>query len=223
VALKALRLTASALLLSAPRDAASCWVQLQPFEVTVVAEKVPVYLNEIQATPEIRAVWAEIQSRGLPWRERYTKHARIDFEGAARGPSPAAVLPVQPLGMDLQRMPGSVALAVGQTLDAVVLRDGLPLAGQALELRNESSPLGIWRRSDAQGRVSMPLPLAGRWILRGVDLRLSDTVPDQWESRFVTLAFEVSAAPAAPASKLQQLQLEHALDQPDQGDQRNKQ
>jgi hypothetical protein len=150
-----------------------------------------------------------MQARGLPWRERYTKHARIDIEGTTAGleagaGAPAAASPSTPvLGMDLQRVNGGAALAVGQTLEALVLRDGLPLAGQALELLNEASPVGIWRRSDAQGRVSMPVPLPGRWILRGVDLRLSDTTPDQWESRFVTLAFEVGAAPTTQASKLQ--------------------
>jgi len=37
----------------------------------------------------------------------------------------------------------------------------------------------------------VPAPLAGRWVLRGTELRLSETEPDVWESRFVTLAFEI--------------------------------
>jgi hypothetical protein len=39
------------------------------------------------------------------------------------------------------------------------------------------------------------VPLAGHWLLRGTDLRLSDTVPDSWDSRFVTLAFSVLQQP----------------------------
>jgi hypothetical protein len=35
-----------------------------------------------------------------------------------------------------------------------------------------------------------PLP-AGRWVLRAVDLRPSETEADRWDSRFVTLAFEL--------------------------------
>jgi hypothetical protein len=74
------------------------------------------------------------------------------------------------------------------------------LAGLALELRSETSPLGIWRRTDAQGRIDVSLPLPGRWLLRGVDLRVSALDPDRWDSRFVTLAFDVTAA--APAASL---------------------
>jgi hypothetical protein len=35
-------------------------------------------------------------------------------------------------------------------------------------------------------------PLPGRWLLRGTELRLSQERPDTWDSRFVTLAFDVA-------------------------------
>lgn len=178
------------LLLRAPRNATSCWMQLQPFEITVTPDKVPVYLKEIQASPEVRATWSAMQARGLPWRERYVKHARIDLDpGAAT--ATATGVPALPLGMDLRIEHANGPLRVGDSVNARVLRDGLPLADQALELRSDASPLGIWRRSDEQGRLTLPLPLAGRWLLRGVDLRVSASNPDEWDSRFVTLAFEV--------------------------------
>jgi hypothetical protein len=37
------------------------------------------------------------------------------------------------------------------------------------------------------------VPLAGRWILRGTDLRACAERPGTWDSRFVTLAFGVEA------------------------------
>ena len=37
----------------------------------------------------------------------------------------------------------------------------------------------------------MTVPLAAKWMLRGTDLRLSTSNPDFWDSRFVTLTFEV--------------------------------
>ena len=74
----------------------------------------------------------------------------------------------------------------------VVLRDGQPLAGLPVELQSADAAKGIWRRSDAQGRISLPALPAGRWLLRGTDLRRSDAQPDTWDSRFVTLAFDVS-------------------------------
>ena len=43
---------------------------------------------------------------------------------------------------------------------------------------------------------ALPPPLAGRWMLRGVDLRVSPRTTDEWVSRFVMLAFDV--APRVP-------------------------
>ena len=51
-----------------------------------------------------------------------------------------------------------------------------------------------------QGRVRIQAPLAGQWVLRGTDLRLSERVPDTWESRFVTLAFEIEGDRQAVSS-----------------------
>jgi uncharacterized GH25 family protein len=83
------------------------------------------------------------------------------------------------------------APSVGQTLGFQVLRDGQPVPDQAVELRGEMSPLGLWRRTDAQGRASIAVPLPGRWVLRGTDLQRSQNLPDQFDSRFFNVAFEV--------------------------------
>ncbi len=125
-----------------------------------------------------------MQARGLGWREHYFKHARIELGT----PSDAAVA----MDMDLRLETAGQALRVGRTVSAQALRDGEPLAALALELRSETSPIGIWRRTDAQGRISVTAPLPGRWVLRGVDLRVSAADPDRWDSRFVTLAFDVA-------------------------------
>jgi hypothetical protein len=192
VALKRLRDTPGALWLSAPtsrRRAQTCWAQLQPFDIELPPEKVRVYLDEISAPPALRDAWATLQQRGVPWRERYTKYARLEHSPSGRV---APITPV-PMAMDvLMRTDGP--LATGRAITFEVLRDGVPLAGLALELRSELSPLGIWRRTDALGRIEVAPPLPGRWVLRGTDLRLSATDPERWESRFVTLAFEVSPA-----------------------------
>ena len=59
----------------------------------------------------------------------------------------------------------------------------------------QKNTLTVWLQTDAQGRVRAQAPSPGRWVLRGTDLRLSATRPDAWESRFVTLAFEVGDGP----------------------------
>ena len=109
----------------------------------------------------MRQAWAEQQRRGRRWTERYTKHARIELPDAA-GRLPAA----SPSGMalDLLLLGAPRALRAGDTVDFQLLRDGQPLAGQALELHGEHGALGFWRRSDAEGRVRFTLPLAGRWV-----------------------------------------------------------
>lgn len=182
--------TAQALSLKARRGSTgpvSCWAQQQPFEVEIEPATVEVYFKEINASPAVRTAWAEMRSRGVPWRERYAKHARIEIPGRRGGAAVASGM-----AMDVLIETGLQALVEGDTVRFQVLRDGEPLPGFAVELQNDQSPLGFWKTTDAQGRVSFELPIAGHWLLRGTDLRLSTTVPDTWDSRFVTLAFTVS-------------------------------
>ena len=165
----------------------SCWAQLSPFEVQLAPDKIAIYLKDIQASAGVRQRWAEMNARGVPWKERYTKHARIELK-----PGASAALPVD-MAMDVLLVSPQRPLQQGQTLQFQVLRDGQPLPDFAVEMRNERSPLGLWRKTDAQGRVGIVAPLPGRWVLHGTDLRPSDSEPDLWVSRFVTLAFDVGA------------------------------
>jgi hypothetical protein len=196
-----------------PDAAPSCWAQVQPFEVEIVPRIVDLYLKEIQAPAPVRAAWAEMQQRGVAWKERYTKHARVE---TLRAGAPVSTKPV-PMAMDVL-LASAGAVGVDRPLSFQVLRDGQPLPDFPVELQNAVSGLGIWRRTDAQGRIAFSPPLAGRWILRGTDLRLSDTQRDYWESRFVTLAFDVPAA-----SSGQYFQVEHPLDQPHAGQRHDQQ
>jgi hypothetical protein len=170
-----------------PRNAFTCWAQLAPFDVVVPPDKIELYLREIQASPALRATWAGMKARGLPWRERYTKFARIELGGTG----PRAALP---LAMDVVLDNPRQPIRAGDELGFQVFRDGKPIADLPVELVGNLSPLGIWRKTDAEGRVLVTVPLAGRWILRGVDLRVSSQTPDEWVSWFVVLGFEVSPA-----------------------------
>jgi hypothetical protein len=169
---------------------ASCWAQQQPFEIEIPPAKVEVYLDEIRAPDEVRHAWAGLKARGLPWQERYAKHARIELAG--RG-TPASAPSRADMAMDVRLEAEHEPLVAGDSVRFQVLRDGQPLAGLAVELRNDSSPLGQWGRTDGEGRVTLRVPLAGRWILRGTDLRPCAERPGTWDSRFVTLAFGVEA------------------------------
>ncbi len=169
----------------------SCWAQLAPHEVTLAPDQIALYLREIQAPQAVRATWASMQARGLAWQERYTKHARIDF-GSPSGVGADAPTDMA-LDVRLERIAPDPAGQNGDIFVFQVLRDGLPLPDFAVELRSDVSRFGVWRKTDDAGRVRIKLTVAGRWVLRGTDLRPSDTNPEGWESRFVTLAFEVGA------------------------------
>jgi hypothetical protein len=171
--------------------ALTCWAQLVPIDIQIDDATVEVYLKEINATPAVRERWAALRARGVRWQETYVKHARIEIDGAAAAPA----APVAGLGMDVRLETTQRPLRAGDTLRFQVLRDGAPLAGLPVELRSDLSPLGIWRQTDAEGRVELTVPLAARWILRGTDPRPAAQDPDRWESRFVTLAFEVQKKP----------------------------
>ena len=176
-ALRVDTLAAHALHVTAPAGAQSCWAQTVPFDIELAPDKIDLYLREVNPPPALRALWQSRQARGLPWRERYAKHVRISLgEGSADDARPS------PLAMDAlieSRSPWVFRL----------LADGRPLAGQAVEFRSESSRWGLWRRTDAEGRVAFEPPLPGHWLLRAVDLQPAPQ--DSWASRFLALAFEV--------------------------------
>ena len=184
LALEALRDGPAALWLRSGDAASSCWTQLSPFEVDLPTDKIDLYLDEVRPPPAMLAAWAVLQARGLPWLERYTKHARIALPEADGGFSRAAVMPVA-MGMDL------LLERVGAELRFQLLRDGQPLPGLALELQSADGQMpGRWMSSDALGRLQITAPPAGRWLLRGIDLRLASDNPQRFDSRFITLAFE---------------------------------
>ena len=191
--LDAVRNLSNSLLMRTGAAAESCWLQLTPFDVTVPADKVPVYLDEVRPPPALLAAWAGMLARGRPWQERYTKHARIALPGPASDIGPAAAQPA-PLGMDMLLAEAVADTAGGQQkqLQLQVLRDGQPLPALAVELVNAEQPIpGTWLQTDAAGRITLPRPAAGRWLLRAVDLRVAADTPDSWDSRFVTLSFSL--------------------------------
>jgi hypothetical protein len=180
----------------AATSALTCWAQLHPIDIEIDSnDTVDVYLKEVSALPAVRERWAALRARGVRWQETYTKVARVELNALEAESGAAAATPEPPalidgLALDL-RIESGGPLRAGDTLRAQLLRDGQPLAGLPLELRSDLSPVGIWRQTDAEGRISVPVPLAARWLLRGVDLRPSERRADAWDSRFITLAFEV--------------------------------
>lgn len=163
----------AALLFTPPPGTTTCWLQLDAFALTLDPALIDTYLREVNPPPAVRAAAQALQRDGRPWHERYVKHARIAFAPDA-----------EPAGLGLELVLESTAPYTFRAF-----RDGQPLPGFAVELRHERARIGVWRRTDDEGRVTLVPPLPGRWLLRGIDLR---PAPDgTWDSRFATLAFGV--------------------------------
>lgn len=166
-------------------DAAAfgCVMRLQSFEIELTPALVDVYFEEIRAGDALRAVLAQQRAQGRKFEERYLKVARID--GVLPPPRSAS----QPL--DVQRVAPGGELKAGAEAVFEVQRDGKPLPDLPVQFLNDAAPAGLWTRTDAAGRIKLRLPLPGRWLLRGVDLRPPASEGARWESRFIAYTFEV--------------------------------
>lgn len=204
MALKAFTKASASLLLSArPASASSvtCWSELNPFEIELEPDKISIYFDEIKATPLLRERWASMQARGLRWRERYVKSARVEIAASADGMNPPLRATPAPMTMDVLLLSGLQRVRTGEPLVIQVLRDGIPLPDFSIELRGVTTAQAQWFKTDAQGRASTRAPSSGKYLWRGTDLRLSAANPEVWDSRFVTLAFEVYAAASVTSLK----------------------
>ncbi len=170
-----------------------CGLRTQRLDITLNADKLHTYFEDIHPTPEIVARRAEQERNGMPWLESYRKSAWFKRDAA------------QPYAMtDLRQTfdNGAVRLTIsapystwraGQTQRVLLEVAGEPLAGQAVELVGESLPVGVWLSADDHGALSFTPPLPGWYLLRAVYLRW-DEDQQKWMSDFINLRFEVHPA-----------------------------
>ena len=167
-----------------------CWSQLYAKILDLDLKKVEIYLNDIDASAEIRAAW-ESTPKPKRWIESYTKNSKVIIPVAAKTTAASKVAP--PVGLALEFVP-EVDLSTGvfeKTLPVLVLRDGKPLAGLSVALTSERGILTKRVRTDKAGRAIFDAPTEGRWMLSATDLRLVNKTKSIWESQFSTLVFEV--------------------------------
>ena len=173
---------------------AACWLELKPHSVELTPELVTQYFDEIRAPAAQRELWARQRARGVTWRETYRKFLRVELPARGAAPAGAELTSLrQPQGLGLEIVPvGAAPIAARQAMEFQVLLDGQPVPGLAVQLVSERSPLGIWRETDAQGRVRETLPFGGQWLLRATRLEPPANDAEPWRSRFVTLVFNAS-------------------------------
>lgn len=166
---------------------ATFWVKLPARSIELKPEEVKEYLDEVDAPEGLRKQWAEMKEQR--WRESYTKHQKT----FARVGEPASDRSwAEPVGTFLEIVPEKdpTALKAGDNFPVRVLKDGKPFAGFSLNAVNAGQPKGVTLKTDAEGRVVFRLDAAGRWLLRGTDIRKSNQPETDWESDFVTLTLE---------------------------------
>lgn len=145
----------------------TCWAELKPFDITLDAKIVDVYFHEARPDEAVRARWNALKAKGLAWRERYRKFVRSGLD-------------TTPAGLDLE----IVARGEGRF---VLLSEGVPVKGQAVELVSDRSPIGLWSRTDERGEVKWAIPFAATWLVRTIVIEPDGE--DAWRSRFATLVF----------------------------------
>ncbi len=83
------------------------------------------------------------------------------------------------------------ALRAGDEFPVRVLRNGAPLADFSLGIVREGRTNRSLKKTDVEGRAVFKVPRAGKWLLRGTELRSSNKPATDWESDFTTMSFVV--------------------------------
>ena len=162
---------------------ARVWLKLPALPVELTPELVDVYLDEIQANPEVRRAWASRKTNS--WREHYEKFAKTILRVGDPGSVDRSW--AEPIGGALEIVPESdpTALVPGAPFTVRVLKYGRPLAG--LMLAAQESGRRDWQRTDRRGRATFQLAGSGPWLIHGTQLVRAHFPDAEWQSWFTTL------------------------------------
>ena len=169
------------------------WIgyQSKAYPVTLEAQKFEAYLKE----EGLERIIAERKKRGqsaAPGRERFYRCAKalLDVPGGNAQASSA------PLGFTLELVPrkNPYALRIGDALPLSLTFRGKPIANVlVVAMRKEAPEKKVQARTDASGRVSLPLGDAGFWLIKAVHMEAAapaDAGVD-WESWWASMTFDL--------------------------------
>lgn len=157
----------------------------KPSRLELAAPKFEAYLREegLESISEARQAAGRTNATG---RERFIRSAKALVQV---GDSHAGWDRAQNLPLELIPEADPFALQAGQSLGLRALLEGKPLAHLRVTAIDEDGVF-VHGRTDAEGRVSLPLPHAGRWILKAVHMRpVTDDPSVDWESLWASLTF----------------------------------
>ena len=164
----------------------------KPKELDLSADDFNLYLADdgIPDVLEARRRAGELQK---PARERYHKHVKAFVQvGDARSD-----LYATPMGYPAEIVPleNPYSVAKGGTLRVRTLVDGKAAANQyVLYGGTDGADAGIEQksvRSNAEGIASIPLPVAGTWYVKFINMTRIDRDGVDYESKWATITFQV--------------------------------
>ncbi|WP_051669552.1 DUF4198 domain-containing protein [Bryobacter aggregatus] len=166
-------------------------VRTVPNFIQLAPKKFTAYLTE-EGLPEIIA-WREKNGEAKkPGRERYTKFAKSLLRSGAADDTYR-----QALGFTIEIIPEAnpSLLKPGAVLPIQVLLRGKPVAGLQVEsawAENGKSKVTVVGRTNAEGRIEVPLTSTGKWRLHALQMeRCAEPAIADWESSWASLTFEV--------------------------------
>ena len=169
---------------------ATLWLSLAPQSIEMNRKQVQHYLDEIDAPPLLTQAW--FAGKGAkPWREIYSKHAKTFVRvGRPKGDRSWS----EQVGMALEIVPEKdpTTLRAGDEFPVSVFKNGTPLIDFSLGIMREGRTNRAFKKTDAAGRAVFKVARAGKWLLRGTELRSSNKPGIDWESDFTTLLFVVT-------------------------------
>lgn len=170
---------------------ASCSASLRREYIELSEEPVGHYLDDIHATPAIRAHWSGLKAKGWVWRELYSKTARVELRPTLDTHSGGGIV-------EILAAQGNQPAAQGQTTTWRLLHAGKPLGFQWVQWIDGQGKKG-WLQSNAAGELSLKLDNTGLWMLRGTVIRIqtpplrdADGEEADFLSDFFTTVFWVS-------------------------------
>lgn len=165
-------------------------VALHPRRITLSGKDFNEYLTH-DGLPQIHALRQQRGQLDSSAVERYQKFAKALIARPGAGS-----VALEPVGQRLELVPlaDPAALKPGDTLRVEVRFEGRPIAGLTIHAGYEGQPAGKHaqtHRSDAAGRVAVPIGQTGLWYLRTIHMREVHEPPVQWESFWASLTFTV--------------------------------
>lgn len=164
-------------------------VVLHPRPSKLKREQVREYIDHlgIPNANEVFAAWQQT-SKAEQTDYRYMKYAKTF---AATGAPDSSRSWADPAEMRLELIPQNDPTCVpsGGTLDVMLLDRGKPLPRYPVALLREGAKEPASAVTDAEGRVRLTLPAAGRYMLRATTLEPSADTAARWDVHLTTITF----------------------------------